>query len=163
MKKAILKIRTLGDPCLRRPSAALEGVGVSERMLIRAMTETMYEEEGVGLAAPQVGINKQIIVVDDGKGLIAMVNPKIIQAEGKAAMEEGCLSVPNGCVKVERAETIRVRFLDDQGESKELECSGLLARAVQHEMDHLQGKMIVDYADAEEKKKIKEHFPDVQF
>ncbi|HSV42933.1 MAG TPA: peptide deformylase [Candidatus Bathyarchaeia archaeon] len=163
MKKAVLKVRTLGDPCLRRPSVALESVGVSERMLIRAMAETMYEEEGVGLAAPQIGVNKQIIVVDDGKGLIAMINPDIVKAEGKAVMEEGCLSVPNGCVKVERAETIRVRFLDDQGTPRELECSGLLSRAVQHEMDHLQGKMIVDYANDDEKKKIKEHFPDVQF
>lgn len=162
MKKAILAVRTIGDPCLREVSKRLEQVGPGERILIQAMLETMYEAKGVGLAAPQVGINKQIMVVDVGDGPLALINPEIIEAQGVCEMEEGCLSVPNAAVNITRAETIRVNFLDENGDPQEKECSGLLARVIQHENDHLQGKLIVDYADEKEKEEIKKMFPDIK-
>jgi peptide deformylase len=162
MKKPILAIRTVGDPCLREVSQPLQGVGPSERILIQAMFETMYHADGVGLAAPQVGINKQIIVLDVGKGPLVMVNPDIVQKEGESVMEEGCLSVPGRCVKIQRAETITVRFLDEQGDSQELMCSGLLSCAVQHECDHLQGKLIVDYDYAKENRQTDQTSSEVQ-
>jgi peptide deformylase len=162
MKKAILAIRIIGDPCLRAVSIDLEEVGPGERILMQAMIETMRQADGVGLAAPQVGVNKRIIVVDVGEGPIVLVNPKIVNMKGISILEEGCLSVPKGCVKVERPEIISVRFLDAMGRQQEMECSGLLSRAIQHECDHLDGKLIVDYADSEEKKNLKQLFPEVQ-
>ena len=145
MKKPILAIRTDGDPCLRQISQPLQNVGPSERILIQAMLDTMYHADGVGLAAPQVGINKRIIVLDVGQGSLVMINPDIVQKQGSSVMEEGCLSVPGQCVKIERAELITVRFLDEQGDPQEMECSGLFSRAVQHETDHLNGVLITDY------------------
>jgi len=163
MKKPVLTIRTIGDPCLRKPSVEVPEVGPGERLLIEAMIATMYEEDGVGLAAPQVGINKRIIVIDVGKGPRALINPSIVETRGSGCMEEGCLSVPNGSVKVRRADWIRVTFLNEYGVSTELEGSGLLARAIQHECDHLDGKLIVDYADTREQASLKALFPDLQF
>lgn len=163
MKKAILTIRTIGDECLRQPSLRLQSVGPGERILIQAMIETMYAAEGVGLAAPQVGINKQIFVVDIGNGPLVFINLEIVDAYGSCVKEEGCLSVPEGCVKVERPEKIRVKFWDSQGKECDMECSGLLARVVQHENDHLMGKLIVDYADAKEQEELAVLFPDVKF
>jgi peptide deformylase len=146
-KRAVLAIRVDGDPCLRKVSQPLQDVGPAERILIQAMIETMHEADGVGLAAPQVGINKRIIVLDtgDGNGPFAMINPEITAREGCSVMEEGCLSVPGGCVKIERSETITARFLDELGDGRQATCSGLLARAVQHECDHLDGTLITDY------------------
>lgn len=163
MKKAILVVRTIGDPCLRQSSVPLDHVGPGERILIKAMIETMYSEEGVGLAAPQVGVNKQLFVVDVGDGPMALINPKIVESSGSSVVEEGCLSVPNGYVKIERAERIVVKFLDEQNNQKEMECTKLLSRAIQHECDHLEGKLIVDYATDEEKIELKKIFPDIQF
>ena len=162
MKKAILAVRTIGDPCLRQPSVFLESVGPGERVLIKAMYETMYSEEGIGLAAPQVGVNKRIMVIDVGDGPMTLVNPEIVETSGSAVMEEGCLSVPKGCVKVERPENIVVKFLDEHNNQRQVECNGLLARAIQHENDHLLGKLIVDYATEEEKQELRELFPDVE-
>ena len=92
-----LKIRLYGDPCLRKKSISVKSVGPGERMLIKAMLETMYEHKGIGLAAPQVGINEQIIVVDIGEGPFAIINPKVIKKSGSVKLEEGCLSIPGGC------------------------------------------------------------------
>jgi len=161
MKKAILGIRIIGDPCLRAVSTALESVGASERVLIQAMIETMHEANGVGLAAPQVGINKQIIIIDVGEGAVAMINPEILERRGTCVMEEGCLSVPEEHVEIERAEEITVRFLDQDGVKREMTCSGLFARAVQHECDHLCGKLIVDYQGNQEKH-TGHDYPDVK-
>mgnify|MGYP000875944085 CR=1 FL=1 len=162
MKKPVLAIRTDGDPCLRLVSQPLEGVGPSERLLIQAMFDTMYYAEGVGLAAPQVGINKQIIVLDAGQGPLAMVNPDIVKESGESVMEEDCLSVPGACVKVCRAETITVKFLDPNGDAQTLVCSGLLSRAVQHECDHLKGKLITDYAGTSKKSAANQSSSDVR-
>lgn len=163
IKKSVLAIRTMGDPCLREVSQPLQSVGSSERILIQAMFTSMYHADGVGLAAPQVGINKRIIVLDAGQGPIAMINPQIVRREGTALMEEGCLSVPGGCVTIERSDVISVQFLDAQGNPQEIRCSGLLSRAVQHECDHLDGKLIADYAEGRDREKIEQLFPEVQF
>jgi len=163
MRKPVLTVRTIGDPCLRTPSAEVSDVGPGERLLIEAMIATMYDEDGVGLAAPQVGINKRIIVIDVGKGPRALINPSIVETRGSSCMEEGCLSVPKGSVRIQRPDWIRVVFLNEDGAPATLEGSGLLSRAIQHECDHLDGKLIVDYADARETEALKALFPDLQF
>lgn len=109
------------------------------------MAETMYQARGIGLAASQVGIDKQLIVLDDGKGLIKLANPRILRRKGKASCEEGCLSVPEITVKVKRAQAITVSGLNERGERVTLNLQGLCARIIQHECDHLQGKLIIDY------------------
>ncbi len=149
-----LKVRLYGDPCLRQFSQAIEEVGPSERMLIAAMVTTMHYQKGIGLAAPQVGINRQLFVVDIGDGPFVFINPEIIQSSGCAEMEEGCLSIPNVNIIVERSEKITVRYIDENNQSYEDQFEGLLARVIQHETDHLHGKMIVDYATEEELKKF---------
>ena len=104
-----LKVRLYGDPCLRRESDPIEEVGPSERMLINAMIATMHYQKGIGLAAPQIGINRQLFVADVGDGPIAIMNPKIIQVSGLSEMEEGCLSIPEVNIIVERPEKIVVQ------------------------------------------------------
>ncbi|MBI3314983.1 MAG: peptide deformylase [Candidatus Omnitrophica bacterium] len=141
----ILKVRLLGDPCLRRKSRPVKEVGPVERVLINSLFATLKEHKGVGLAAPQVGISEQIFVVDTGKDTFAVVNPKILKSEGRAATEEGCLSIPNLHVKVKRAEELVVEFTDEHDRRLRAEMSGLTARVFQHEHDHLNGKLIIDY------------------
>jgi peptide deformylase len=150
-----LRIRIYGDPCLRKRSKAVKEVGPSERFLINAMIDTMHAHKGIGLAAPQVGINEQIFVVDTGDGPFAVINPHIIKKTGSDVMEEGCLSIPEVLVKVKRAESIVVEYLDENNRKVEFKCSGLLAKVIQHETDHLNGKLIIDYASPEEKEKFK--------
>jgi peptide deformylase len=110
------------------------------------MARLMYEASGVGLAAPQVGIQEAMIVVDIGKGLYKLINPTILKKEGVQAMEEGCLSVPGVTVKVKRAKKILIRALDEDGREVSFDAQDFLACACQHEMDHLLGKLILDYA-----------------
>ena len=141
----ILNVRLLGDPCLRRKSRPVKAVGPVERVLINALFATLKEHQGVGLAAPQVGINEQIFVVDTGKDAFAVVNPRILKSEGKAATEEGCLSIPNLHVKVKRANALVAEFTDEHDRRLRAEMSGLTARVFQHEHDHLNGKLIIDY------------------
>lgn len=149
-----LKVRVLGDPCLHQKSKPVKSVGPVERMLIAALFETMESHKGVGLAAPQVGINEQIFVVDTGKDVFAVINPKIIKAGGGSEeMEEGCLSIPYVQVNISRARTIEVEFTDENGRKVRAKLSGLAARAFQHEYDHLQGKLIIDYLSPAEQKK----------
>ena len=162
MIKAKLKIRVIGDPCLRKKSEFLKEVGPSERMLIEAMLDAMYESKGVGLAAPQVGINQQIFVADVGDGPIVVVNPKILKKKGSVSHEEGCLSIPGVTVKVKRPEKIVVQYLDQNSQPVERELSDLLARVFQHESDHLNGKLIIDYANLSEKLKIKKQLKELQ-
>jgi len=141
-----LKIRIYGDPCLRKKSKSVKKVGPVERLLIAFMVETMCESKGIGLAAPQVGVNEQIMVVDVGEGPIVMVNPQIFRKRGSAVMEEGCLSIPGIAVKVRRPSKIIVKYIDQDNKAVERSCDDLLARVVQHETDHLKGKLIIDYA-----------------
>lgn len=155
MNTILLKIRTYGDPCLRKKSKAVKDVGPSERFLINAMFETMHAHKGIGLAAPQIGLNEQIIVADIGDGPFAIINPQITKKSGSNVMEEGCLSIPEVLIKVKRAQSIEVIYTDENNRKMELKCNGLLAKVIQHETDHLNGKLIVDHASIAEKLKFK--------
>ncbi|PXV69949.1 peptide deformylase [Halanaerobium congolense] len=142
---ALLQIREIGDPVLRSKSKKIDKVTKKTNDLIDNMFDTMYEEDGVGLAAPQVGILKRIAVVDireDNK--VVLINPEIIEEEGKAIMEEGCLSIPGETGDVIRSQKIKVRSLNREGKQIEFEAEGFEARAIQHEMDHLDGVLFVD-------------------
>lgn len=159
-----LKVRLYGDPCLRKKSALVKSVGPGERMLIKAMLETMLDHKGIGLAAPQVGINEQILVADagDGEGPIAVINPKIIKKSGSGKMEEGCLSIPGVVINIKRPSKVTVRFMDENGKEVEKEFFDLWARVIQHETDHLHGKLIIDYAGILAKKKIKQQLKELE-
>ena len=145
-----LNIRLIGDSCLREKSEVVAEVDNSERILIRLMLATMYEGKGIGLAAPQVGINKCILVADVGDGPVVIFNPVIIKQSGSDVMEEGCLSVPEETVVIKRSKKILLKYLDQDNNVVEQEFNDLLARVILHEMDHLEGKLIVDYASLEE-------------
>jgi len=162
MKTTKLKIRYYGDPCLRKKSSPVKEVGPAERMLIASMVETMHLQKGIGLAAPQVGVNQRIFVADIGEGPMAFINPRIIKKSGEAALEEGCLSIPGVNVEVTRPSKILVRFFDFKGKEQEQVFEELLARVILHETDHLDGKMIVDYADRVKKKEIKEQLEEIK-
>ena len=149
-----LKIRLFGDPCLEAKSKAVKEVGPVERMLVAAMFETMTACRGVGLAAPQVGINEQIFVVDTGKEFFAAVNPKVIKAAGSEVMEEGCLSIPRVLVDIKRAKTVWVEFTDLENRQVRAQLNGLAAKVFQHEYDHLQGKLIIDYLPPRDRSKV---------
>ncbi len=164
MIATILKIRLYGDPCLRKKSAPVKDVGPAERVLIEALLSTMYEHKGVGLAAPQVGINQQIFVADVGEGPrpLIVINPHIVKNGKLAVFEEGCLSIPGITVKVRRPEKIKVKFINEHNEPMECEFEGLLARVVQHEADHLKGRLITDYAGLRAKLLLKGKLKDIQ-
>lgn len=140
-----LQIRKNGDPVLRTKTKKIDEITEKINDLIDNMFETMSSEDGIGLAAPQVGILKRIAVVDiqeDNK--IVLINPEIIEEEGKAVMEEGCLSIPGETGDVIRAEKIKVKTLDRDGNEIEFKAEGLEARAIQHEIDHLDGILFLD-------------------
>jgi peptide deformylase len=136
------------DPRLRKKAAAVSAVDDAVRQLADDMLETMYGANGVGLAATQVDVHKRLIVLDASPSRdqpLVLINPELLRAEGKATSEEGCLSVPGIYDKLSRATHIRVRALGRNGEPFELDAEGLLAVCIQHEMDHLEGKVFVDY------------------
>jgi peptide deformylase len=144
----ILNILEYPDPRLRKVAAPVTTFGPEIQRLVRDMAETMHAAPGVGLAATQVDVHKRIIVIDISEArdeLRVFINPEILEAEGEAECEEGCLSVPGYYDKVTRAARIRVRAQDEHGTSYELAADGLLAVCIQHEMDHLVGKVFVDY------------------
>ncbi|HKG92554.1 MAG TPA: peptide deformylase [Gemmatimonadaceae bacterium] len=143
---SLLDIRVLGDPVLRRETNAVGQVTDEMRRLIDDMIETMYAAKGIGLAAPQVGRLERIAVIDvDGESPFAIVNPEIVLREGTVKGEEGCLSIPDVFGDVERAARVVVRALDRDGKPVEIEGTDLLSRCLQHEIDHLHGKLFVDY------------------
>ncbi|GAB6100683.1 peptide deformylase [Halanaerocella petrolearia] len=142
---SILRIREVGDPVLRTDTKPIQKVTNKTRMLLDNMADTMYDADGVGLAAPQVGISKQIVVIDIGDGLIELINPKIVDKSDKTYVDqEGCLSIPGEQGKVERSFSVTVEALNRNGDKFEIEGKGLLARALQHEIDHLDGKLFTD-------------------
>ncbi|MDD2703582.1 MAG: peptide deformylase [Candidatus Omnitrophica bacterium] len=145
MSDTELQIRILGDPVLRKKAKKVKQLTAGHRHLLSKMARTMYSAGGVGLAAPQVGSDESLIVIDAGTGLYKLVNPKIVKKEGRQALEEGCLSVPGVSVKVNRAKKIIVQALDEDGNSLSIEAQNLLAVVFQHEIDHLEGRLIVDY------------------
>lgn len=146
---AVLEIRKYPDEVLKKKSLPVGKIDRDLRRLIDDMVETMYAAPGIGLAAPQVGVSKRLIVVDISSNeekhpLIVLINPEIVKAEGFIESEEGCLSVPGYNAVVKRAEKVSVKGLDSSGKPFEVEGTGLLARALQHEIDHLDGLLFVD-------------------
>ena len=145
---ALLPILHYPDTRLHKVAAPVTAVDDRIRQLIRDMAETMYAAPGIGLAASQVDVHERVLIIDISEArneLQAFVNPQIIEASGEAECEEGCLSVPGIFEKVRRAERIRVRALNAQGEEFMLDAEGLLAVCIQHEIDHLDGKVFVEY------------------
>ena len=145
---ALLPILHYPDERLHRVAAPVEAINDEIRQLVRDMAQTMYAAPGIGLAATQVDVHKQIIVLDISEAhdqLLVLINPQILEARGEADCEEGCLSVPGIYETVRRAEWIKVRALDRDGQPFTLETAGLLAVCIQHEMDHLKGKVFVEY------------------
>ena len=138
---SIRKILKYGDPILRQKSKEVSKVSKKIQILAEDMLDTMYEENGVGLAAPQVGILKRIVVIDIGEGPIVMINPVIEETDGTQTGYEGCLSLPGKSGVVTRPNHVKVRFFDEEMDEYILEGEELLARAVCHECDHLEGKM----------------------
>ncbi len=150
----ILNVRLYGDTCLRKKSKPVGEVTAAVRVFIDSLFDTMEKHQGVGLAAPQVGINEQIFVVDTGKEMFAVVNPKIVKKEGFDQIDEGCLSIPKLNVPVKRAKTIDVTFVDYNNNLVSATLTGLAAKVFQHEYDHLQGVMIIDYLPAAERREV---------
>lgn len=148
---ALLTILEVPNPLLKKKSVPVETVTAEIKKLTDDMLETMYEAPGVGLAAPQVGILKRIVVIDvtrddEPKHPYRMINPVILERSETCVMhDEGCLSVPDQYAEVERAQTVTVRYTDENGKEQTLTADGLLAIAIQHELDHLEGKLFIDY------------------
>ncbi|WP_066893889.1 peptide deformylase [Clostridium nigeriense] len=144
---AIRNIRTNGDEVLRKKCKNITEITSRTIKLINDMADTMYEADGVGLAAPQVGILQRIFVIDvyDDYGLRVFINPEILEVSGSQLGEEGCLSVPGESAEVERPNYVKVKALNEKGEEFVLEATELLARAILHENDHLNGKLFIDY------------------
>ena len=147
---AIRQVRTIGDDILRKECKPVKEITPRIAELIEDMFETMYEANGVGLAAPQVGVLKQIVVmdVDDGNQYV-LINPEIIEQSGSQTGQEGCLSVPGKCGQVTRADHVKAKALNENMEEYEIEADGLLARCILHECDHLDGKLYVDLVEGE--------------
>ena len=142
---AILEIKEYGEPVLREKAIPIKEITPEILNFIKDMAETMYTDSGVGLAAPQVGVSKRIILVDgEEDGLIVLINPVIIRSEGEVVEEEGCLSVPGIYSKVKRSSKVTVKALNENGDPIEISKDGLTARALQHEIDHLDGILFID-------------------
>jgi len=155
---SVLNILHFPDPLLRQKARPVDTVDAGIRRLVDDMFETMYQAPGIGLAAVQVNILKRIIVIDISENKdqpLCLINPQIIEATGSEKSEEGCLSVPGIYEQVRRAEHIRVRALDREGQAIELETGGLLAICIQHEIDHLNGKLFVDHLSALKRNRIR--------
>ena len=155
---ALLPILRFPDPRLKKVAQPVAQIDASIRKLVADMAETMYEAPGIGLAATQVDVHKRVVVIDvseDKSGLLALINPEIIARSGEQVCEEGCLSVPGIYDKVARAEQVRVRALNPKGETIEFDADGLLAVCVQHELDHLDGKVFVEYLSQLKQTRIK--------
>ena len=142
---ALMEVLRFPNPVLRKKCEKVETVDEEIKKIVRDMAETMYAEDGIGLAAPQVGISKQIFVVDVDEELITVINPEISVSGEKEIMEEGCLCLPKVSVEIERLSNAQVKGLDIEGKEILIEAGDLLARALQHETDHLNGMLIIDH------------------
>ncbi len=162
---ALRQIRTVGDPCLTKVCKEVEEVNERTLTLIDDMLDTMYEAEGVGLAAPQVGVLKRIVVIDVGEGPIVMINPEILETSGSQTGSEGCLSVPGKAGTVTRPNYVKAKAYDEEMNEYVIEGEELLARAICHELAHLDGHLytelvegeLVDTESEEDNKKNKKH------
>ena len=154
----LLPILRFPDPRLKTAATPVAAIDDDIRRLTRDMAETMYEAPGIGLAATQVDVHKQVIVIDASEThdqLLILINPQLVESDGLQTCEEGCLSVPGIYDKVERAEHVVVRYLDLEGKEQTISAEGLLAVCLQHEMDHLQGKVFVDHLSPLKQSRIK--------
>ncbi len=149
-----LRIYEYGEPILRRKCLPVKKITAEILQDLKNMKQVLYKEErGIGLAAPQIGLNKRLVVIDIGEGLWQLINPRIISRRGKSVLEEGCLSVPGIQVKVKRAREVNVEALNPQGEKIIIEGRDLFAHVLQHEIDHLNGILIIDFLPRGKKKK----------
>lgn len=146
---ALRQIRIAGDPVLEKTCREITEVTPKIRELIDDMFETMYEANGVGLAGPQVGILKRIVTIDTGEGPLVMINPRIIESSGSQTGEEGCLSLPGKSGIVTRPDYVKARAFDEEMQEYEIEGRDLLARAICHELDHLDGHMYTELVEGE--------------
>ena len=146
---ALRQIRTLGDPVLEKKCREVKEMTPRLKELVRDMLDTMYDQEGVGLAAPQVGVLRRIVVIDVGEGPMVLVNPQILETEGEQEGSEGCLSVPGKAGNVKRPARVKVSALNEEMQPVEVEGEELLARALCHELDHLEGVMYVTKVDGD--------------
>ena len=156
---AVLEVLRYPDERLRTIAATVGSIDTTINTIIDDMFETMYAEEGIGLAATQVNIHKRIIVIDvseDRSKQLVLINPELLEQRGSTGIEEGCLSVPECRALVPRAEWVKIRAQDRQGNLFELETDGLLAICIQHEMDHLIGKLFVDYLSPLKRQRIRQ-------
>lgn len=147
---AVLEIVKIGDPILRQKASPVTKITKKTTKLIQDMIETMYAADGAGLAAPQVGVSLQIVVIDVGEGPIVLINPKIIESEGEIIDVEGCLSIPGKKAYVKRAAQVTVIALNEKGKTIRIVGEDYLARALQHEIDHLNGILYVDLIDEDD-------------
>lgn len=155
---ALLPILRFPDPRLKKVAAPVSQVTDQIRKLAADMAETMYEAPGIGLAATQVDVHKRVVVIDiseEKNQLLVLINPELVTCDGLALGEEGCLSVPGIYDKVERAERVTVKYIDQDGRSQTLDADGLLAVCIQHELDHLDGKVFVDHLSQLKQARIK--------
>lgn len=155
---ALLKILKYPDPRLHKVAATVEVIEESTEKLVKDMAETMYGSKGIGLAATQVNVHQRIIVIDisdDKKDLLVLINPMLIKFDGQQEYDEGCLSVPGFFETVKRYENITISYQDLKGNLKTLEANGLLSVCIQHEMDHLVGKVFVEYLSQLKQQRIK--------
>jgi len=152
---AILELLTYPHPLLKKKSEQVEKIDSDVKKLIRDMTETMYFNKGVGLAAPQVGVSKKIMTVDAGKGLICLINSVLVEKEGEIEMEEGCLSCPEVSLNITRFRKVVLKGLDPEEKEVTVEAEELLSRIFQHEIDHLEGVLIFDRVSSLKRELIK--------
>ncbi len=153
---AVYKIVEIGDEILKEKAKPVKSISSNIIKLLDNLADTLYNAKGAGLAAPQIGVSKRVVVVDIGEGLYELVNPQIISSSGQETDIEGCLSIPGIVGDVTRAATVKVKYLDRHGKEKIVTAKGMLARAMQHEIDHLDGILYIDRASNIRKLKQKE-------
>lgn len=155
-RMSVMEIKKMGDPVLKQVCKPVDRISKKIKTLIDNMAETMYKNEGVGIAAPQVGVPLRVIVVDVGEHRYDIINPVIVETEGSIIDSEGCLSFPGVYGEVERAEKVKVEYTNRFGKQKYIEADGLLARCLQHEIDHLNGQLFIEIAKSLTSSKNKE-------
>ena len=158
----IYQIRVLGDPVLRQEAISIENIDGRIAQIAKDMVPAMYEAEGIGLAAPQVGIQKRLFVYDIGEGPQTLINPEIIDSDGEWAFEEGCLSVPGMSFEIVRPKQVHLVGRDLEGNEISIEADELLARLFQHELDHLEGVLLLDHLDRDQRKAALSRWHEIQ-
>jgi peptide deformylase len=156
------RIRVLGDPVLRQEAVSIEDIDGRIVRMAEDMVPAMYEAEGIGLAAPQVGIKKRLFVYDIGEGPQTLINPQIIDSDGEWAFEEGCLSIPGLFFEIVRPKQVHLVGRDLEGKEISVEADELLARLFQHELDHLDGVLLLDHLDRDQRKAAQRQWRDMQ-